>query len=353
MKKIFFSSVIFALLFIGTVYGQFTVTSYFNPHAGETQTLINGDTSGISPGGGGPNQTWNFSSVISTGDSSIQTYVLPSSTPYGSSFPTATIASTTPNNPTNYAYFSGTSSAYEFLGSQGTVFKTVYTNPKKFRTYPFDYPGSFSDSYSAITYQGTSIVQKISGTITVTYDGYGTLTLSSGTVTNAGRFKFVSYEVDTMIFGSVTTIEYIKDTSWRWAKSNYRYGLFEIEKSWISMDGINYSGFKWVGYIPNINSSIGIKIISSEIPSAYKLDQNFPNPFNPLTKIRYQIPKNSNVIMKIYDGVGREIETLCSSVHNAGIYELSWDASNYSSGIYFCRMIAEGFSDTKQLVLIK
>jgi hypothetical protein len=238
------------------------------------------------------------------------------------------------------------------LGNQSSSFKIVYSNPKKFRIYPLNYLQSFTDTYKAITYQGTNIVQKLSGTITVTYDGYGTLTLPTGTVTNVGRFKFVSYDVDTMIFGGNTTIEYIKDTTWTWAKSNYRFGLFEIEKSWMSTDGISYNGFKWVGFTPNINS-VGVKLLTNEIPTSFKLEQNYPNPFNPSTTIRYQVPKNADVTIKIYDRLGKEIETLCNSRQNAGVYEITLNASGYSSGVYYCRMISEGFSATKQIVLVK
>jgi|WetSurMetagenome_2_1015567.scaffolds.fasta_scaffold12799_3 hypothetical protein len=352
MKKKLFYLVVLALLSVGTVYGQFVVTSYYNPRAGETQTLIYGDTSAIFPGNGGANQMWSYPVLINLGDSSISTYILPSATPYSSSFPTATIANYVPTNPNSYAYYSGTDTSFELLGNQSSSFKTVYSNPKRFRIYPLNYLQSFTDTYKAITYQGTNIVQRLSGTITVTYDGYGTLTLPTGTVTNVGRFKFTSYDIDTMTFGSTTTIEYIKDTTWMWAKSNFRYGLFEIEKSWMSMDGISFNGFKWVGFTPNINS-VGVKILTNEVPANFKLEQNYPNPFNPATKIRYQVPKGANVTLKIYDALGREVETLWNSIQNAGIYEINWDAKGYSSGVYYCRMTSEGFSETKQIVLVK
>lgn len=352
MKKIFLISLALFFFSCGYVAGQFQVTAYFNPQPGETQTLIYGDTTGIFPGNGGANQNWNFSGVINSGDTSIQNYVLPSSTPYGSSFPTATIASNTPINPSSYTYYSGTSSVFELLGSQNSSFKMIGVDPKKFRIYPFNYLQSFSDTYRGLVYQGYNIVQMSSGNVTVTYDGYGTLVLPSGTATNVGRFKFVSYEVDSMDFGSGIIIEYIKDTTWVWSKSNYRFALLQIEKSWISMDGINYSGFKWVGYTPNINS-VGIKPVSNEIPSEFKLEQNYPNPFNPITTIRYHIPKNTFVTLKIFDGLGREIAALCNCNHNAGSYEISWDASEYSSGIYYCKMITNEFVDTKRVILIK
>ncbi len=352
MKKIFSYLFVIVLFSFGTVYGQFQVTSYFNPRPGESQILIQADTVGVFPGNGGANQTWNFSSLINSGDTNVQIYVLPSSTPYGSSFPSATVAVYAPTNPTAFSYFSGSSSALELVGNQNSYFKSIGVDPKKFRVYPFNYQQTFTDTYRGIVLQGTDTVQKSSGNISVIYDGYGTITLPSGTASNVARFKFISYEVDTMFFGSTTMIEYIKDTLWIWSKSNYRYALLNIEKSWMSIDGINYSAFKWVGYVPNINW-IGVSNVSNEIPANFKLEQNYPNPFNPTTTIRYQIPKNAFVTIKIYDNLGREIETLCEGNHNAGIFEVNWNANGYSSGVYYCRMTTGDFSDTKQLVLLK
>ncbi len=351
MKKIFLISVALFFFSCGYVVGQFQITSYFNPLPGEIETFIYADTNGISPGNSGANQSWNFSGVVSLGDTANYMFVLPSGTPYGSSFPTATIAGNSTANPTAYWYGYYNSSVFQLLGNQNSSIRVEYTDPKIFRTYPMSYGQTVTDTYRSVTYSGTNVVQKVSGSLSITYDAYGTLTLPSGTAVNCGRLKIISYEVDTLIFGT-TMIEYIKDTVWIWGKSNYRYELFEIDKHWISEDGVNYTGFKWVQYIPNINS-VGIVPVSNEIPSEFRLEQNYPNPFNPITTIRYRIPENTFVTMIIYDGVGRKIETLCNCTHNAGVYEIRWDASSYSSGIYYCKMIANKFVDTKRVILIK
>jgi len=138
MKRRLFYTVALTLLTFGTVYGQFTVTNYFNPRAGESQVLISADTSNIFPGNGGANQTWSYPMLTNLGDSSISSYVLPSGTLYASSFPTATIASYIPTNPTAFVYYSGTSSAFELIGNQNSSFKIVYVNPNQFRMYPLN-----------------------------------------------------------------------------------------------------------------------------------------------------------------------------------------------------------------------
>ena len=89
------------------------------------------------------------------------------------------------------------------------------------------------------------------------------------------------------------------------------------------------------------------------IPDKFNLYQNYPNPFNPSTTIKFDIPKNGNISLKIYDLLGREINTLLNGFRTAGKYEVNFNGSNISSGIYFYRIQYEGESLTKKLMLIK
>ncbi len=98
---------------------------------------------------------------------------------------------------------------------------------------------------------------------------------------------------------------------------------------------------------------LGLNTYSNEIPKVYKLYNNFPNPFNPSTKIRFDIPKTSKVNVIVYDILGREIAQLYNNILNPGKFELSWNASNYPSGVYFYRIIAGDYVDTKKMVLVK
>jgi len=87
--------------------------------------------------------------------------------------------------------------------------------------------------------------------------------------------------------------------------------------------------------------------------SDFALHQNFPNPFNPSTKIRFSVPQSSNVIIKVFDILGNEIETLVNEEKPIGIYELTWYAEQLPSGIYFYRLQAGSFVETKKMVLLK
>ncbi len=92
---------------------------------------------------------------------------------------------------------------------------------------------------------------------------------------------------------------------------------------------------------------------SYNIPYKNKLFANYPNPFNPVTKIRYEISKASLVKVKIYNVLGEEIKLLVNEYKNAGNYDVSFDGTKLPSGIYFYRLETPYFSDTKKMVLIK
>jgi hypothetical protein len=97
----------------------------------------------------------------------------------------------------------------------------------------------------------------------------------------------------------------------------------------------------------------GVNNFGSEVPTEFNLYDNFPNPFNPETKIKFDIPKSTSVKIIIYDNTGRQISSLTNQVLSPGRYEVNWDASGYSSGIYFYRIVADDFTFTKKMLLIK
>ncbi len=105
--------------------------------------------------------------------------------------------------------------------------------------------------------------------------------------------------------------------------------------------------------------AVSVQNISTEVPSAYSLSQNYPNPFNPRTKIRFGIKKsefrsqNSEVTLKIYDALGREVETLINDQLAPGTYEVTFDGTRLNSGVYFYKLTTEGFSETKRMLMIK
>jgi hypothetical protein len=92
---------------------------------------------------------------------------------------------------------------------------------------------------------------------------------------------------------------------------------------------------------------------SNDIPTEFLLSQNYPNPLNPSTTIKYSIPKSSQVTLKIFNTLGEEIETLVSEEKPVGTYEVNWNAANLPSGVYFYRLQAGSFVQTRKMILIK
>ncbi len=94
---------------------------------------------------------------------------------------------------------------------------------------------------------------------------------------------------------------------------------------------------------------------STLAPSEYVLHQNFPNPFNPVTKIRFSISGSSvtQTFLSVYDLLGREVQVLVNQLLQPGTYEADWDASAFPSGVYYYRLETQNYSETKKMILIK
>ncbi|MCP5064343.1 MAG: T9SS type A sorting domain-containing protein [Ignavibacteriae bacterium] len=88
-------------------------------------------------------------------------------------------------------------------------------------------------------------------------------------------------------------------------------------------------------------------------PKEYALNSNYPNPFNPTTNISYQLPKSSNVTLKVYDMLGKEVAELVNENKSAGVYNVSFNASNLPSGLYFYKIQADEFTEVRKMLLMK
>ncbi len=110
-----------------------------------------------------------------------------------------------------------------------------------------------------------------------------------------------------------------------------------------------------------IQNPVGIEPINTEIPKQFALSQNYPNPFNPSTKIKFNIPLSRGVsegrgvstLLTIYDISGKLIKTLVNQKLTPGIYEVTFDASAFSSGVYFYKLETSGFVETKKMIVLK
>ena len=96
----------------------------------------------------------------------------------------------------------------------------------------------------------------------------------------------------------------------------------------------------------------------SDSPSGYNLYPNYPNPFNPITTIRYEVPEQSQVTLTVFDVLGQEVMILQDGVKTSGIYEVQWNGLDQSgkqvnSGVYFCHLMAVDYSKTRRMVYLR
>ena len=110
--------------------------------------------------------------------------------------------------------------------------------------------------------------------------------------------------------------------------------------------------------LPEPGILLDVEQIENQIPVEYSLEQNYPNPFNPSTVIRYRIIKPAQVSLKIYDVLGSEIKTLVNKEQVNGVYEVDWNGddqfgNNVSTGVYFYKINAGDYTETRKMMLIK
>lgn len=163
---------------------------------------------------------------------------------------------------------------------------------------------------------------------------------------------FISY--NWYITGDLGKILKSTDNGATWAQltSGTAASLYSVSCN--SRDTVYTSGFGGAilrtyngggSFVGNINNE--------NVPVEYSLSQNYPNPFNPATVIKFSLPQSGNVVISVSDVTGREVAQLLHQKMDAGSHEVRFDGSNLSSGIYFYRMTAPGFTTVKKMIMIK
>jgi photosystem II stability/assembly factor-like uncharacterized protein len=225
-------------------------------------------------------------------------------------------------------YYTGT--------SQGTISwvssKTIYVNQNLFNI-----------NVTVFATTGSGGPQYIGGGVYVAPPETGALESAIVYALVNGEFKGFSvsrpgglYDVNNLPPGSYQMI--CDRMGYRQAERNVSIGNYNLDTINFYMTGINV---------------IGIESSGNTIPTVYRLEQNYPNPFNPSTKFKVDIPEHSMVKVSVFDMLGREVETLVNQDMKPGKYEVSWNASKFSSGIYFYRIVTNSFTDTKKMILVK
>ncbi|HAY34693.1 MAG TPA: T9SS type A sorting domain-containing protein [Ignavibacteria bacterium] len=348
MKNLF----LFLVFFVSSnLFSQIILTSANNPVPGNTTKSITCDTTGITEGNSGANQTWNFNGLVRR-DSSVHTWVASNATPYSAQFPNSNIAST-PND-SDYSYYNSSTSELIYNGYGGVFQVNSYSNPETILQYPFTFNSNFSDSYSSVYNNGIGN-SYLNGTVTTTGDAWGTLVLPNGSFSNALQVRNVTAHRDSSAIGGLVLD--FSSTAFTWFVQGKKFPVLEVRYNTIVLNGNPVFSGKFVSYSPD-NPTIGITQINTIIADEYTLGQNYPNPFNPATKIKFDIAagdKNLNTVinLSVFDQLGKEVATLVNEYLSPGSYEVDWNASNISGGVYYYKLTAGNFTETKKMILVK
>jgi len=271
----------------------------------------------------------------------------------------------TTNNGNNWVHIPN-----EFAGFNDVVFTTSSTgyicgyNSKIFRTtnsginWFLNYSGASSAYLSSISFinaetgfaVGLNTIMKTTNSGSNWFNQYSTNS-------NLHSIEFLNQNTGYIAGGNLSNSKTLRTTDG---------GNSWVELATISSGYLNSIFFPSVniGYVVGDNGiilkttdgggfPISIEFANIKIPTNFSLSQNYPNPFNPQTKIKFAVPKASFTKIIIYDLLGREVTTLVNEVLEPGTYEADWDASIYSSGVYFYKIITNELTETRKMVLMK
>lgn len=312
MKKLYV--LIFALAAYSGLLAQ-PILNYSDvgPEAGDNFTVYTFDATSTPTGSVGAGMTWDYSTL--TGTSSSWSYVSKSATPYASDFTLATLA--VDQGSGAYNYFTSNTSVLAMAGTHNGSYAMEYTDIEEMMRYPMTYGTSFVDNLVGYGNPGVAIDR--SGTVTVTADGYGTLILPGGTVTNVLRVKVVEDYSDAMM---TSTFDY-DATIYQWWVAGLHNPILSITNGVYAGTAIN------PGYFMD-PSSVGI-----ESPLLPEQSVNvFPNPAKDQLNVSYTVEEASEISLSITNMLGQQVRYMEMGTVSQGANTTTLDISDLESGIY-------------------
>lgn len=334
-----------------TRYALCLTTVFLGPVALVGQTLNNGNLSPVvgevfttnlatylAPGSAGASQTWNFAALDILSSSSI-TYVTPASTGQGASFPGSNVAANIGQG--NFGFYQTSAAGWDIAGVYSSSLQApiIYQNPERVLSYPCSYNSTWTDQFSADFSSGGIPILR-AGSITGTADGFGTLVLPTGTVTNVLRVRTVEDYTDELT--DIGTIAY-DFTTYNWYKPGVHNPLLTVSEQTTNTLGqanstqtANWLATANVGFEELFTNAIGIDL--------------FPNPSSDQVTVIFS-SAGGTLNVEIMDATGRVAHqnTLSS---NSGISQHQLDVSGLASGLYQVRIADQrGQRGVKQLLV--
>lgn len=194
------------------------------------------------------------------------------------------------------------------------------------------------------TYDTSSAVYSFARAIAV--DGSGGIYVTGYRFTKTADYQYISIKYDTL-GQQQWIVQHEPGFSSLDIAVDRNGGVVVVGKKYVSGVGYRTVTVKY----SQVTTAIKEGLI--DVPAAFELMHNYPNPFNPSTRIQFNIPQTSFVTLKIYSALGVEVATLVSSELSGGRYEAVWNAGSASSGIYFYRMQAGSYTQTKKMILLR
>lgn len=210
-----------------------------------------------------------------------------------------------------------------------------------------------------IIQKGTKLFLVLSNSVVVSTDyGASWQAANGGLPTGIASILTIFTYGDKIFIGTFGSgCYYTSDDGASWSAANT--GLtpvnvrgFAVKGGYIFCGADNLTGDAGIWRRPLSDLTVSIDD-PSEVPVKFSLKQNYPNPFNPSTTIEFILPVKSYVSLKIYNTLGQEVETLLSKEMNAGQHHIQWNAGRLSGGVYFYKLSANNYSETRKLLLVK
>ena len=350
--------VLFILISAGNIFAQINITQQdlqsligkkFNTEV-DTGVVVN-------VGSPGENQIWDFTGLSLNGTVMVTEYMSPQNTPFPNDFPSANWVE---KSMVDFDGLSGTmyhfrrieASSFSSLGD-GMIFgefQQVNVDESEVIPLPLTYGAQWVSEFIDTVAAVEGAISLYRDKIETRVDGWGKVKLPSGEF-DALRVRDDYLYINETWFGDLLIFS---DTS-----SSIGYTWISkapmILVSIGSPDGINDPNFDYAAevFMKTDDPGTGLAGVAAGSPSDFQLYQNYPNPFNPQTTIDFSLPVSSNVEIVVFDTQGKKVTTLVSGTKSAGNHSVSWNAANYTSGIYYYAIRAGEFSQTRKMILVK